>query len=177
MCLSACLPVCAVRPPPGGEPLGFTGLGWRPSDSVLLSVRSLLSQPLCPSTPEARRTAPPFPRACPHTRSGALWADGQEVLAPAAGLSADLGFLGGEGKCLAALVGRAQVVASLSPHWCSGCPSLLAAHPAAGPARGPRRLRVPGGALPVAPVPAHGATGVGFLLALVTEVSEQLVLP
>lgn len=89
-----------------------------------------------------------------------------------------LGLLvGAEGKCLAALVARAQVVPSLSPRWCSGCPSLLAAHPAAGPALGPRRLRVPGGALLVAPVPAHGATGVGFLLALVTEVSEQLVLP
>lgn len=91
-----------------------------------------------------------------------------------------LGFLvGEEGKCLAALVGWAQAGPSLSlrTHWCSGRPSLPAAHPTAGPALGHRRLREPGGALPIALVLAHRAAGVGFLPALVTEVSEQLVLP
>lgn len=137
MCLSACLPVCAVRPPPGGEPLGFMGLGWRPSDSVLLSVRSLLSQPLCPSTPEARRTAPPFPRACPHTRSGALGADGQEVLAPAAGLSADPGLPGRRRKVPCGAGGSGPSCGFPEPPLVQWVPELAGCTPCGRPRSGP----------------------------------------
>lgn len=73
------VPVCPCRkagrlwPRPEGEPLGFLGLGGRPSDRAVLSIWRLLPCQLpvpSPSTPEAGQHPPFPPSPGPHIRSG-----------------------------------------------------------------------------------------------------------